>query len=299
MNPLQIRRARVTVEVQRPDAQGLVQDQTYVFDEHRMSIAVTQGGAAMGNAKVQVYGVPLESMNQIARLWLEVLTPTGTDKLTIDVWNGSDFVPFFSGMITWSAVNAASMPNVSLDIEANDAGALMVQTSPPYAQEGPLNLRDILEAIAAPAGFTVDYSESIPELRLVRIRATGTVLQQITQILNAVPELSWYVSLQSIVVRPVNAPLGGDPVAMDKTTGMIGYPVYSTSGLTVATVFNPLIRPGVALDITTAFDFVNRTKWVAAVLQHNLQPNTPGGQWRTDIAAQSYGSKGDTSGSQT
>jgi hypothetical protein len=50
------------------------------------------------------------------------------------------------------------------------------------------------------------------------------------------------------------------------------------------------------LDIQTVFDFVNRTKWVAAVLQHTLQPNTPGGQWMTQIAAQSYGSKGDTSG---
>ncbi|NEK64658.1 MAG: hypothetical protein G3W71_19425 [Xanthomonas perforans] len=298
MNPLQERRARVTVEVVRPNAQGVDAPQTYVFEQHRMSITVGQGGNQFGNAKVQVYGVPLESMNQIARLWLEVLTPGNTDVLKIDVWDGANYVPFFSGVITWSAVNASGMPNVYLDIEANAAMVAMNMPASPYAQEGPLVLWDALTAILEPTGLIVDYADTAPEIYVSKVRTTGTPLEQAGALMRGYPELTWYVNLQRFIVRPINGPLGGDPIVINKYSGMIGYPIYATSGITVSTIFDPRIRPGVTLDIQTAFDYVNRTKWIASVLQHNLQPNTPGGAWLTQIAANSFGSKGDESGSQ-
>lgn len=291
------RKARVTVEVTRPNQNGQGDSQlSYEFIEHRMSITVSQGGNQFGNAKVQIYGVPLDSMNQIARLWLESLTPSATDKLRIDVWDGSDFVPFFSGVITWSAVNATGAPNVLLEIEANDAAIGMVQPAVPYAQEGPVLMKDALEAVLAPIGLVVELAESVPVFQLTKIRLNGTPIEQAGQLLSGFPTLTWYVNLQRFLVRPTNGPLGGDPVPINKDNGMVGYPVYSTSGVTLAKIFDARIRPGLALDITTAFDFVNRTKWVASVLQHNIQPNTPNGQWITNIAAQSYGTKGDTAG---
>lgn len=299
MNPLQPRRARVSVEVTRPDAGGVQNALSYEFENHRMSITVSQGGNQFGNAKVVIFGVPLDAMNQIARLWLESLTPTATDQLRIDVWDGANYIPFFSGIITWSAVDASQMPNVALQIEANDSMSAALMAVPPYAQEGPITLQAALEAIMTPAGFVVELAESVPTYQLTKIRVSGTPLEQAGQLLSAFPDLTWYTNLQRLLVRPSNGPLGGDPIPVNKNTGMISYPVYSTSGITVGTLFDARIRPGVALDVQTAFDFVNRTKWVAAVLQHTLQPNTPGGQWTTQIAAQSYGTKGDTAGGQS
>jgi len=168
----------------------------------------------------------------------------------------------------------------------------------PYAQEGPIALWDALSAILEPTGLIVDYADTAPEIYASKVRTTGTPLEQAGALMRGYPELTWYVNLQRFVVRPINGPLGGDPITVNKFSGMIGYPVYATSGITVSTIFDPRIRPGVTLDIQTAFDFVNRTKWIAAVLQHNLQPNTPGGAWQTQIAANSFGSKGDESGTQ-
>lgn len=299
MNPLVERKAKVTVEVTRDNADGEAESLKYEFEQHRMSIVVSQGGKQYGNAKVQVFGLPLDQMNQIARLWLETLTPSSTDTLSVDVWDGQVYVPFFKGAISWSAVNAARMPQVALEIEANDAMAAMLTPASPYSQEGPISLKDVLTTILEPAGFVLEYSENAPDFQPVRVRVAGTPLEQAAAVMNAYPELTWYINLQRFIVRPVNGPLGGDPIEINKTTGMVGYPVYSTTGITVATIFNPKVRPGLALDVQTEFDFVNRTKWVASVLQHTLEPNTPGGAWLTQIAAQSYGSKGDTSGSET
>ena len=308
MNTLVPRRARVTVKVTRPDAQGAEQALAYTFgwneqapDDpgHRMSILVGQGGGVWGQAKVSIFGVPLESMNKIARLWLEVLTPTMNDAMEIDVWDGSNYVPFFRGVITWSAVNASGAPQVALEIEASDAMAAQLSIAPPYSQEGPVDLREAITTILKPAGLEVEFAQSLPAYPVQKVYAEGTAMQQAETLMRQFPELSYYINLQRFLVRPVNGPLGGDPIPVNKNTGMIGYPTYSTSGVQLATLFDPRIRPGLALDIQTIFDFVNRTKWVAAVLQHTLQPNTPGGQWMTQIAAQSYGSKGDGSGSET
>ncbi|MGJ8493558.1 hypothetical protein ACR4XK_12215, partial [Glaesserella parasuis] len=85
--------ARVTVEVTRPNAQGAMTTFGYVFQENRMRIKVRQGGAQFGNAHVDIYGVPLADMNQIARLWLEAMAPQNADTLRIDVWDGKVFVP--------------------------------------------------------------------------------------------------------------------------------------------------------------------------------------------------------------
>lgn len=294
--PYQIRRAKVIVTVMRPDAQGTVVPTTYTFEQHRMRIQVRQGGKQFGNTHVQVFGVPLDTMNQIARLWLEALTPQNTDTLAIDVWDGEGFVPFFSGVITWSAVNAAGMPQVFLDIEANAAMEGMNTTASPYANAGPVTLKDTLLAIAGTAKLSVDYDASAPEIQLVQQRVTGTPIEQITQIMNQFPNLTWFINLQRLTVRAALAPLAATPIRVAADTGMIGYPVYSTSGIQVSTLFDPRIRPGLGLDIETEFDFVNRTTWVASVLAHSLDVNYPGGQWMTQIAANSFGPKGNDNG---
>lgn len=301
MNTLVERRAKVTVKVVRPSEKPDEGDQelTYEFEQHRMDIQVAQGGAQFGNAKVAIYGVPLATMNKIARLWLEVLSPGNTDTLSIDVWDGANFVPFFSGVITWSAINASGSPQVALEVEANSAMVAMNTVAAPYAQDTPIALQDALTAILEPTGLVVEFADSAPKFQPQRIHVIGTPLQQAITLMGYYPELTWYINLQRFIVRAVNSPLGGDPLLVSKTAGMIGYPTYSTSGITLAMLFDARVRLGLALDVQTAYDYVNRTKWVASVLQHHLQPNWPGGQWTTQVAAQAYGSKGDTSGSAT
>lgn len=296
VNPLQERRARVTVNVTRPNMAGEQVDQQYTFESHRMRISVRQGGNQFGNAKVELFGVPLATMNQIARLWLESLTPQNTDKLAIDVWDGEDFIPFFQGVIAWSAVDASGMPQVKLVIEANAAMALMNMSASPYSNAGPVALEDALASIAQLAGFALDYSETAPKYQLTDVRVTGAPLEQIRKLMSQFKDLTWFINLQRLVVRKVNTPFSADSVRIAADTGLQGFPVYSTSGLQLQTLFNPRLRPGVALDVVTPIDFVTRTLWVAAVLAHQLDVNMPGGQWTSAVAANSYGRKGNTEG---
>lgn len=295
-NPYIARIAQVIVSVSRPDANGNAAQQTYTFQQHRMRIMVRQGGKQFGNAKIEIYGVPLATMNQIARLWVETLTPQGTDTVQINIWDDSQFIPFFQGVISWSAVNPSRMPQVFLDIEANDGLALTLSPASPYSTPGGVTLLSALQAIVQPAGFQVDYAPSAPTYQLAAVRVTGAPLEQIDTLMAHYPDLTWNTSLQRVQVRTALSPIDSAQVNISADNGLQGYPVYSTSGLQLATVFNPMITPGKALNVTTEFDFVNRTLWVASVLAHTLEPNLPGGQWTTQLAANSYGAKGNNNG---
>lgn len=291
-NPFVERKARVTVTVTRTDSSGEQTPDVYTFLQHRMRINVRQGGGQFGNAKIEIFGVPPDTMNNIARLWLETLTPQNTDTVAIDVWNGLDYVPFFQGVISWSSVNGAGMPAVSLIIEANAAMALMNSTASPYSNAGPVALQSALATITAPQSFTVDYSDSAPQYQLTDVRLTGSPMEQISGLMNHFPDLTWFVNLQRLVVRLAGAPYQSDAIDISPQTGLQRLPVYSSSGLQFDTLFNPQLRPGVACNVTTAFDYVNRTLWVASVLSHQLEPNLPGGQWTTSVAANSFGPNG-------
>lgn len=286
--------ARVTIQVDRMNSRGQPDTFRYVFEQHRMRIQVRQGGQQFGNAHVEIFGVQLADMNQIARLWFETMTPQNADTLNIEVWDGKTFVPFFQGVITWPAVDASGMPLVKLVVDANAAMPLMNTAVSPYANPGPVILSDALSTIAAAAGFQVDYAATAPVYSMSDIRLTGSPLQQIGALMRHFPDLTWFVNLQRVVIRQANSPFSADAIRVAVDTGLQGAPTYSTSGLQVSTLFNPRIRPGVALDVATDFDFVNRTLWVAAVLAHSLEPNVPGGQWTTSLAANSYGSKNNT-----
>lgn len=308
---------QVTVSVARPNAQagGAVQTSTYVWQQNRMRVTLRQGGAQFGNARVEVFGVPPLDMNNIARLWLETLTPQITDTIQIAVWNGQSFTPLFQGVIAWSAVDASAMPQVRLVIEANSSFALGLTTASPYANAGPVTLQAALTTIAAAASFTVVYSANATQHQLTDVRLTGSPLDQIIALMHHYPDLTWTTQQQQVIVRPALAPVtqaGTTPSAGSNTgvganvtptpiriavdTGMQSSPVYSTSGLQIATLFNPQITPGTTLDVETTFDYVNRTIWVANVLEHQLDVNMPNGQWTTYVAANSFGTKGNNNG---
>ena len=294
-NPFITRQARVTVTVTRPNSAGAPTNFTYVWTQNRMRLSVREGGQQFGNLKAEIYGVPLSDMNQIARLWLEQLTPQNTDTITVDVWNGNanGWMPWYQGVIAWAAVNARGMPITYLEIESNSAFVLSNTTALPYSNSAPVTLRDALTSIAALGGFTVNYASTLDTYVLQKVRLTGSPLQQIGELMRHFPELTWNARLQQIVVRAANAPLSDAAVRIAVDTGMESFPVYSTSALTMSTLFNPQIYPGVALDVVVpALQFVDRTLWVAAVLSHQIEPNYPKGRWMTDIAANSFGPKG-------
>lgn len=286
-NPFVTRAARVTVSVTREvsGAQGFTETSDYVFQEHRMIIRVSLGGGRFGNAKVSIHGVPLANMNNISRLWLVPLQIQAQDTLSIDVWDGSTYVPFFNGVIAWAGTDGSSLPDVTLNIEANAAMGISQTTPAPYSANGTQTLQNVLQGILQNSGFTLDLAPSVPPLTVTNPRYSGSVQDQLDACLRAFPQLAFNVMLQRVRVYPFDQPFGTDPILISPTTGAVGAPNYSSSAVTWKTAFNPQLVPGQAIEIDSEFVLAGGANWVCRVLNHTLEPNKPKGLWHTDFAA--------------
>jgi hypothetical protein len=296
LNTFVPRIAQVTVTINRPDAQGNVTPQTFNYQANRMKIRIRDGGAQFGNCHLELYGVPLAEMNQIARLYLMPLTPQNTDTVSIGVWDGYNFVPLFQGVVSWSAIDAGSLPGAALIIESNSSFGAMNTPAAPYTNNGAITLQNILQVLAGNAGYTVDYSAQAPQYTIQRVRLTGSAMDQIRSIMSHFPDMTFNVHLQRLIVRSANQPFDStqNAIQISAATGMSNAPVYSTNGVSFTTLFNPQITPGSALAFTTQFSYLNQTQWVASVLQHDLEPNVFQGKWISSVAACAFGKTGNT-----
>ena len=66
-------------------------------------------------------------------------------------------------------------------------------------------------------------------------------------------------------------------------TGMVGYPTYTATGIVVTTLFNPTIRNGASVAVESSLTPANRPDWHVMKLVHELESNTPGGKWFTQV----------------
>jgi len=287
--PFQPRVARVVVSTNRVDQTGKTTSEVFQFEQHRMRLAIQEGGGGVfGNMQAKIYGVPLSTMNVIARLQFNANFLSVNDIVNVSVWDDAQsiFLPLFSGMITYPSVEI-NPPESALTIEANNAGLLWNVVDTPYSNAGPISLSDVLATLAAKGNLGLDFSALIaPVPQCVNLHLTGSPADQISQLLNQYPALSWNVVLNRLRVWPDGKSFSDDAVRIAADTGMVGVPNYNSTGLTCRTLLNPSLTPGRTLQIETGLvDFIDQTRWSCQVVRHVLEPRVPGGAWFSDIAA--------------
>ena len=103
----------------------------------------------------------------------------------------------------------------------------------------------------------------------------------------AMPEtgdFQWVIDGNTLAIWPHGQPRSGVAVDVSAATGMIGYPTFSSFGISVTTLFNPAIVYGTQLNVTSALKPACG-KWIVYTLAHDLEAETPGGTWETHLEA--------------
>jgi hypothetical protein len=109
----------------------------------------------------------------------------------------------------------------------------------------------------------------------------GTVLEQI-QRCAAKAGINHTIDHQTntLAIWPRGGSRGGKIPLISPTTGMIGYPVFDPNGVLVTTTYNPSIRTGQIVQVQSSLQAANG-QWGVNSLEHELESQVPGGQWRT------------------
>lgn len=249
---------------------------------HRAMVNISAfGGESQGQLQCRIYGLPISTINQ-----LTVIGPTRNqirlkNQITILAGTG-DNAPsvIYTGNIWEAYGDFSAVPDAALNVIAYSALSTSLapidHTAVPVAT--PTN--DVMTAIANKA-----------KLKLVSYNVTGIMNPTYfdgfakKQINDASIEgnFSYAIERGELHIWPKTAFRGDDIASISPGNGLIGYPSFSSDGVSVRTDFLPFARVGGRVKISgSAITPANGT-WVTYTAIHDLSSQMPGGPWFTSL----------------
>lgn len=296
-------------------------DTPSVLDEQalkgfRCQVEVVNAGLAVGSsASVRIYGLSLPMMNRMSLMPALVAsvmsTQTRTNLNHIQVSAGDEergMTVVYSGTIFSAFADFTSAPEPSFNITSHDVLVPSTKVIDPHSFPAGTNIATMASQVAADAGYTfVNFGVNGKAIGPTYLH--GTVRDQIKQLSShsrfiyafgnqggGVASTAYQLTIWSNNISDIP----GNVIAkMSASTGMIGYPTYNNSGVSVTSLFDPRIQFMRPFEIDSQYlpsAWVNNQAgqiapmpangtWMPKLVTHSLDSEIPNGQWFTRIEA--------------
>lgn len=250
---------------------------------HRVSATIVKaGGNSMGTAQLQVYGMALAQMNKLATLGMR---PQMVRKNTVTVSAGdeeSGVSVVFVGQITNAWGNFQAAPQVPFTVEAHVGFFDAVKPVAPASFKGATDVATILSGLANLMGKR--FVNNGVDVKLSSPYFSGSAREQALSVVNAAG-IQWNGLDENVLeIWPSGQARAGQAPLISARTGMIGYPSFTSQGISVRTVFNKSIGLGGQIIVASTLDPANGT-WNVFSLDHKLDSLVPNGDWHTNVGA--------------
>lgn len=254
-------------------------------------------GPGQGQAEIRVYGLKPALMAQLSALNSTTMAQRNNVVTLLAGDDETGMALVFQGTIMLGQICLNTQPDASLLLFAQAGGIANVQVAGPASYPGSADVATVLGNIAVVAGwgfenYGVDMKIQTPYL-------WGSPMDQLRQVGEAGEGVFDYHvddgpedKRQTLVIWPKGGQRGSLVPLISPATGMVGYPNYSTSvvGLDIKTIFNPHLVIGgpvkVELDSSCPIT-VPVGVWLVWNICHDIESETPNGQWFTNFSASS------------
>lgn len=243
---------------------------------------IKAGGPSMGTAQLQIYGMTLEKMNQFSTLGQR---PTTQRKniITVEAGNeGEAMATVFSGNITNAWFNGAAAPNVPFQVLAHVGGFDAVNPLAPTSYKGSVDVATILSGLANKMGK--NFENNGVSVQVSNPYYTGSARDQALQCVKDAG-IQWNgLDENKLAIWPSGQSRGGAVPLVNKDTGMMGYPTFTSQGVQIDSEYNPSIGFGSKIKVQSILDGANG-EWVTFYLSYGLDANLPKGRWSMTMKA--------------
>ncbi|MCJ2087140.1 hypothetical protein MKK88_14260 [Methylobacterium sp. E-005] len=248
---------------------------------HRVEAAIEQNGSPdTGKATVSIYGLSLSVMNSLTVL-PQNMTAIGQNTVTIMPYEeGSAPSIAYKGTIFQAFPDLRSQPTAAFRIDALTALYQAVQTAKPTTAPGSSDVATLMEQLAGMAQLTLENNDVNCKVRNVYLPSSPR--QQIKQLADAAG-INWVIENDTLAIWPRNGSRKGNAVKISSSTGMVGYPTYSASGIDVTTLFNSNYRYGGSVEVQSDLTPACGT-WYIVNIVHEVECEKPGGKWFTTLS---------------
>jgi hypothetical protein len=240
----------------------------------------TMGAPGMNQMQARIHGITPSMMNDLSTLGMLVLE---NRRNTVALYAGdaiSGMGLVFTGTITNAWADFGSMPDASFDIQAQTGLVEALTPISPASYQNGADVTTIISGIASQMGRGFQNA-GVSGIHLSNPYYPGTAIQQIQEVA-ADAGINWHDDGTTISIWPPGGTLGGAIPLIGPDTGLVGYPKYTANGLDIVTLFNPSINFGGQVQLQSSLPQAQGT-WQVFGMVHNLQAQTPGGDWFTAL----------------
>lgn len=234
------------------------------------------GGIAGTNIEARVYGLSIENMAALSYKGIQL---NGAKQNMMKVW--ADDKPVFFGSITACFSDLNQMPDAALNISAFSTGFDQSIAAPPFSREGVASVPEIIQSIAASINYTV-VNNGV-NARVENPYFVGDPISQIQQVAD-LAGINIDFRLGAIYIWPQSGNIDDTVPLVSPTTGLVGYPVFTPTGITFQCIYSDLILRGRKIQIETSLPNGSGIYTVQSAV-HYLSSWTEGGPWYTIVYA--------------
>ena len=253
----------------------------YVFENCAIKASIEKtGGAEFAKANVEIYGLTIETMGKLTTLSFQ---PLRNDWNFIEILageQGTTLQSVFKGEITlaYADLNNGKV----LKIQAQTGAYPVLIPDAPRSVVGEQSAASLIESLAKQSNYS--FSNEGVTAMVKDMTVSGDPITKMRTIASHVgAEL--LIDDDTVVLLPsggARKPQGEIPV-VSVDTGMIGYPTFTNTGLSVSTFFRPDLRLAALVHVESIIPGATGN-WRIVKLSHELSANNPrGSAWRTSF----------------
>lgn len=257
---------------------------TVVLEGYRASVTIDIAGLKLINSNMacRIWGVPKALMDKIDtmgnRTQVGGVKPMAV-KVAADDGTGQ-FVDVFVGSVIHAAPDYNAAPNVPIEIHANAAWGYLWDAPAARSFRGEVDVAEAIAALAAQMKFA--FENHGVNTKLCDQYVSGSTMNQIQTLAHAAG-IVCMINNRKVTIWPSDKSNGKPVFVMSPQTGLIGYPRWELSGVTVTHQFNSNILPGLEIQLETGIE-AQRGRWFAHLpIRHMLDAEMPGGKWHTEV----------------
>jgi len=253
---------------------------TYTASGLRAAATIERvGTGGLDTAIIRVFGLPPSVMAQLSTLGKRLYSSRNNIVTVQAGVEGGTLATVYIGVIQSAYLDGAGMPDVPLMLQTSTTALVASRTIPPSSFRGPVDVATVIAGLAtqAQAAFqNFGVTAQAPATYL-----SGSAWTQAKRLADTT-HTELIIDKETWVIWPKGTARGGQIPLISPTTGLVGYPAFTSGGLLLTTLFNPEIAFGGQIEVQSSLRNATGT-WDVFNMSHQLESQTYGGAWFTTI----------------
>ncbi len=256
---------------------------TYTAQNLRMSARITTpGGEDVGNLALSIWGMSMSEMNQLTVLPTGA-TAVGQNTITVRAGDTTSCETIvFNGTINFAYCDATKQPDVCFRVFAIGGHIERIKPAPAFSAPGSSDVGTVMGTLAKSIDRQFE-DNGITGMKVQNVNLPGSALQQITA-LTKMAGIEWTLEKDTLAAwKPGNARQGAT-TQISSSTGLVGYPAFTASGIVVTTEYQGTLKFGAKITVQSGLQPACGD-WYVTFIEYALDCQTPGGAWFATLQA--------------